>query len=363
MGGKLYTLAVNRFADWTLEELTALRGTRPRGLDIWPSLAEVPSLSVRDLPNEVDWAAQSAVTAVKDQGQCGSCWAFSATGALEGAWKLATGELAALSEQQLVDCSKGNSGCKGGLMDSAFTELESSALCFEDCYPYEGEQAACRLQECQAAMPAGSVVGYVDVETGNETALMSAVAQSPVSVAVDADIAIWTSYNSGIVTGKCGTRLDHGVLAVGYGTEGGVDYWKVKNSWGDAWGEAGYIRLQRGMNQCGIADEASYPKLASSVAAVPVPAPCPHVPAPPPPPPCGQGCHCKYKTTTYGTVLQNGTVESEVVCCATCQQVSSCDHWSFTTANGLCECKSRAMITMGKEGVNTGYIDTPLALV
>jgi len=220
------------------------------------------------------------VTAPKNQGTCGSCWSFSTTGALEGAWQIATGKLVSLSEQQLVDCSTDNNGCGGGSMDTAFSYLEKSGSCTESSYPYKAKSGTCHETSCTVGAPKGSVVGYFDVPTNDEKALMEAVAQQPVAVAIEADQMAFQLYNKGILTKECGHKLDHGVLLVGYGTENGVDYWKVKNSWGASWGEQGYIRLERGSTktegECGIKAQASYPKVhAGHTPPGPAPGPAP----------------------------------------------------------------------------------------
>eukprot|EP00931_Biecheleriopsis_adriatica_P046238 TRINITY_DN2653_c0_g1_i1.p1 TRINITY_DN2653_c0_g1~~TRINITY_DN2653_c0_g1_i1.p1 ORF type:complete len:291 (-),score=74.14 TRINITY_DN2653_c0_g1_i1:795-1586(-) len=221
------------------------------------------------LAASVDWVAKGAVTDPKNQGQCGSCWAFSTTGALEGAWQIATGKLVALSEQQLVDCAKnGNQGCNGGSMDLAFEYLEKNAVCTEESYNYTARQGTtCHETSCTVGIPKGSVTGFKDVPIKDTNALMEAVAQQPVSVAIEADQMAFQMYHDGILKKECGAKLDHGVLIVGYGTEDGVDYWKVKNSWGASWGENGYIRIQRGLpedGECGIKDQPSYPVVKSA---------------------------------------------------------------------------------------------------
>merc|ERR1712224_602099 len=224
-----------------------------------------------ELPDSVDWVDGGAVSPVKDQGSCGSCWAFSTVGSLEGRAAIATGDLQQFSEQQFVDCDKdfGDEGCNGGLMDNAFKYLmQSKGACTEESYGYKGRGGACQIDSCSIGLPASSVTGFQDVD-GNEKALEEAVAQGPVSVAVEADT-VFQFYARGIVkTNFCGANLDHGVTAVGYGVENGVKYWKVKNSWGKMWGESGYIRLKKGKGgkgQCGIlSGPPSYPVISSSV--------------------------------------------------------------------------------------------------
>ena len=226
--------------------------------------------SNESLPESVDWRDQDAVTPVKDQGQCGSCWAFSTTGALEGIYAIQTGDLVSFSEQQLVDCDNfkhggKDHGCNGGIMDDAFSWIsENGGLCTEKDYPYNGEKEVCETT-CNL-VPKSQIRSWVDVKS-SDTALMSAIAQQPVSIAIEADQIDFQLYESGVFTGKCGTTLDHGVLVIGYGTEEGEDYYLVKNSWGTSWGDEGYIKLGRGpqyndgQGQCGILLEASYPNL------------------------------------------------------------------------------------------------------
>ena len=220
------------------------------------------------MPAAVDWTTQNAVTPVKNQGSCGSCWAFATTGAIEGIVAIRNRTLLSLSEQQLVDCDKTSSGCEGGWPDRAFAYVNTNnGLCTEAAYPYTAQDGACRSNSCVES-PLTSITGYYDVPARNDDdALMRAVAQQPVSVAVNANAA-FQYYASGVFTAPCSGSINHAVLIVGYGiTQTQVPYWKIKNSWGTAWGEAGYIRLLRndsingGAGLCGVNLYPSYPTL------------------------------------------------------------------------------------------------------
>jgi C1A family cysteine protease len=256
-----WTLGINQFADLTWEEFAELKNIRP--IERKPAKNVVSLEHIIDVPTSVDWSQKGAVTDVKDQGQCGSCWSFSTTGAIEGAWAIAKGELVTLSEQQLVDCSSdyGNAGCNGGWMDSAFQYvIDNGGLVSEDDYPYTAYDGYCDVQGSVKA----TISSFVDVAQNNEAELLKAVAQQPVAVAVEADESAWQFYESGVVTDGCHDNLDHGVLLVGYGTENGTDFWKIKNSWGTGWGDQGYIRVLRTSSTsssgvCGVAAAASYP--------------------------------------------------------------------------------------------------------
>jgi len=262
-GDHSWKMGITQFSDMTPEEFKKYISCGSMKHKSSKSGFDAPRDWNKTASSSVDWVAKGAVTPVKNQGQCGSCWAFSTTGAIEGRSFIATGDLISLSEQDLVDCSKQNSGCNGGLMDYAFAFVESNGgLCSEADYSYLAYQEwRCREDGCTKYDPISS---YEDVSSST-AALEAACSEGPVSIAIEADQSSFQQYESGVLTGSCGTSLDHGVLLVGYGTDGGDDYWKVKNSWGADWGESGYIRLCRncgandGEGQCGILMSASYP--------------------------------------------------------------------------------------------------------
>ncbi|XP_072102836.1 cathepsin L.1 [Mobula birostris] len=264
-GLSTYRMAMNAYSDLDEEEykklvlgkcLKTVNGTKSTGFG---------SLTYKNvsLPDTVDWRTKGYVTPVKDQKMCGSCWAFSATGALEGQHFRKTGQLLSLSEQQLVDCSSeyGNFGCNGGFMNNAFQYIiDNGGIDSEWSYPYEAEDRPCRYNPRTVG---ATCYGFINVQSGSELLLKYAVAMNgPVSVAIDASHSSFRFYSSGIYDEKmCSSDfLDHAVLAVGYGTLEGTDYWLVKNSWGTYWGDDGYIYMSRNKNnQCGIATAASFP--------------------------------------------------------------------------------------------------------
>ncbi|PIN18854.1 Cysteine proteinase Cathepsin L [Handroanthus impetiginosus] len=260
-----YKLAINMFADLTNKEFRAPRNGYKMGSH--QKSNKVSSFSyanVTAVPSSLDWRKKGAVTGVKDQGQCGCCWAFSAVAATEGINQLKTGNLISLSEQELVDCDTSeDQGCNGGLMDYAFEFIiKNHGLTTESNYPYKGVDGTCNTKKESSHV--AKITGYEDVPANSESSLLKAVANQPVSVAIDAGGSDFQFYSSGVFTGECGTELDHGVTAVGYGkTSDGTKYWLVKNSWGTSWGEDGYIRMQRDIDAaeglCGIAMQASYP--------------------------------------------------------------------------------------------------------
>jgi len=271
-----YTLGHNQFSHLSVDEWRQFvrLGLDRQSSDAVASKIHAAPLTDAATPSSVDWVSAGAVTGVKDQGNCGSCWSFSTTGSLEGAYYNKYKTLKSFSEQNFVDCdtrSNGGSdhGCNGGLMDNAFSWAEKNGgVCSEADYPYTSgttsQSGTCNTKCSKDANVAPK--SYTDVQKNSDSAMMSALAQQPVSVAIEADQPAFQLYSSGVFTADCGTNLDHGVLAVGYGTQDGLDYYKVKNSWGTSWGEAGYILLQRGVSQkegqCGIlSGPPSYPNL------------------------------------------------------------------------------------------------------
>ncbi|KAL7212814.1 hypothetical protein ACSBR2_015492 [Camellia fascicularis] len=263
---RAYKLHVNQFADLTDEEFRASHTGYKKQPTKVTSTSKPTSFryaNVTDVPVTIDWREKGAVTPVKDQGQCGCCWAFSAVAAMEGINQLKNGNLISLSEQELVDCNVDNNGCGGGSMDTAFQFIkQNNGLTTEDNYPYVGQDGTC--DSTQATTSAAMITGYEDVSTNNEQALLQAVANQPISVAIEGSGSDFKFYSSGVFTGNCGTNLDHAVTIIGYGaTSDGTKYWLVKNSWGSGWGENGYMKIKRDVaaneGLCGIAMQASYP--------------------------------------------------------------------------------------------------------
>ena len=260
-----FTMGINQFTDLTPQEF---KDQYVGGLktEVGSYGCKTFSSSASGAPASIDWRSKGAVTSVKDQGQCGSCWTFSATAAIEGAWSIAKGQLIDLAEQQLVDCatgiSYGSHGCSGGQMEGAFKYVIEHGQCSLDSYPYTAKDGSCKT--CPVVVHISSCS---DVKPNDQISLKGAVAQQPVAIAIEADTRYFQSYSSGVLTSSsCGQQLDHGVLIVGYGSENGQDYWLVKNSWSTSWGEKGYVKIARSDSTndagiCGIAMDPSFPSV------------------------------------------------------------------------------------------------------
>ena len=260
---KSWYLGLNEFTDMSMEEFHEKYLSRKFLIDPKtdknPSELIGPDESV-ELPTSVDWVTAGAVTKVKNQGQCEASWAFSATGAIEGAWKIAGHKLTSLSEQQLIDCSaeEGNNGCYGGIMIMAFEYvIINGGITSESEYPFTGQNESCKNHRAKNIV--AKISSFDGVSQDSSSALLNAIARQPISVAVDANQIIWQFYSGGVIGGECGTNLNHAVLAVGFDTS--ENYYLIKNSWGANWGMKGYaeIGITDGVGTCGIQMMPSYP--------------------------------------------------------------------------------------------------------
>jgi KDEL-tailed cysteine endopeptidase len=271
-----YTLDHNAYSGYSSEEFKLLMGFNNNNNNKFnqnTNFLRGTNNYLSTLPLEVDWRSKNAVTPIKDQGQCGSCWAFSTVATLESAVAIKTGVLTNLSEQQLVDCDnfKNNGvdhGCNGGLMDNAFGWIgKNNGLCSYDDYQYTSgtTKTAGTCQKTCKNVANTDIYNFIDVESNSDFAMMTALNLQPVAVAIEADQKDFQLYSSGVFTGTCGTTLDHGVVLVGYGSLDGTDYYILRNSWGTSWGVDGYMYLGRGSEynngkgQCGVLGEGSYP--------------------------------------------------------------------------------------------------------
>ncbi|AQK47112.1 hypothetical protein Zm00014a_017330 [Zea mays] len=331
-GARGFRLGMNQFADLTNDEfraayLGAMVPAARRGAVVGERYRH--DGAAEELPESVDWREKGAVAPVKNQGQCGSCWAFSAVSSVESVNQIVTGEMVTLSEQELVECSTdgGNSGCNGGLMDAAFDFIiKNGGIDTEDDYPYRAVDGKCDMNRKNARVV--SIDGFEDVPENDEKSLQKAVAHQPVSVAIEAGGREFQLYKSGVFSGSCTTNLDHGVVAVGYGAENGKDYWIVRNSWGPKWGEAGYIRMERNVNastgKCGIAMMASYPT--KKGANPPRPSPTPPTPPAAPDNVCDENFSCSAGST----------------CCCAFGFRNVCLVWGCCPVEGATCCKDHA---------------------
>ncbi|XP_009069032.1 PREDICTED: cathepsin K, partial [Acanthisitta chloris] len=264
LGIHTFQLAMNHLGDMTSQEVVRkMTGLKvPSGHHHHNETLYVPDWTER-APDTMDWRKKGYVTPGKNQGQCGSCWAFSSVGALEGQLKRKTRKLLSLSPQNLVDCVANNDGCGGGYMTNAFDYVrQNHGIDSEDSYPYIGQDESCMYS------PTGKAAkcrGYREIPQGNEKALKRAVARiGPISVGIDASLPSFQFYSRGVYYDEScnGENINHAMLAVGYGAQKGTKHWIIKNSWGEEWGNKGYVLLARNMNNaCGIANLASFPKM------------------------------------------------------------------------------------------------------
>ncbi|XP_075463659.1 cathepsin S-like [Ascaphus truei] len=270
MGIHSYDLGMNHLGDMTSDEVMSvvtglqvpLRGEWKSSSNEWNSTQNVNKK--RKLPASVDWREKGCVTEVKNQGKCGSSWAFSAVGALEGQLQRKTGKLVSLSPQNLVDCSSkyGNNGCSGGFMTNAFRYIiDNNGINSDSSYPYQAKADTCHYN---SSAKAATCSMYMKIVPRTEKVLKRALAiVGPISVAIDASRPTFSLYKSGVYNDEfCGKVVNHAVLAVGYGSLNGQDYWLLKNSWGVKYGDEGYIRIARNQgNLCSVATYASFPQL------------------------------------------------------------------------------------------------------
>ncbi|WOG89756.1 hypothetical protein DCAR_0208995 [Daucus carota subsp. sativus] len=268
---KGFKLAVNHFADITDDEFRKLHTGFNDSLKPSSSANSTPEgtffkyADIKDVPSSIDWRDKGAVTPIKVQGQCASCYAFSAVAAVEGITQITQGDLISLSEQQIVDCDKDDYGCNYGDMRNVFNYIiRNNGITTEYSYPYTGSQGPCQYNSTNN--PAAKINGFQFVPRNSEADLLKAVANQPVSVGIHSTDYQFKFYSGGILNFDCGTELDHAVTIVGYGTNSdGIKYWIVKNSWNPAWGDAGFAYLIRDYKNpqgiCGIAIYATYPTI------------------------------------------------------------------------------------------------------
>jgi C1A family cysteine protease len=256
---KKFTLGINKFADLTNEEYSNLKGLKKEGL--FKHCNSYRADTISELSESIDWTDK--LGPILDQGQCGSCYAFSSIQQIQSSYAIKYGKILDLSEEQVVECSQRNAGCNGGNIDAVFTFAMTTPLCLEEEYPYvseNGETSSCETK-CKGVVTVNSCY---DIEENNQQDLKNALYKQPVSVAIDASTPYFQLYNGGIIdSNKCGTDLDHAVFLIGYGTENGTDYWLLRNSWSESWGDNGTFKILRTNSTndagiCGIAMMASF---------------------------------------------------------------------------------------------------------
>ncbi|KAM0944642.1 putative actinidain [Dioscorea sansibarensis] len=348
-----HTVGLNAFADLSNDEFRVKYLSKMKLAGKRKTAGMEGKKEECDAPYSLDWRKKGVVTGVKDQGQCGSCWAFSSTGAMEGINAIVTGDLISLSEQELVDCDITNEACDGGYMDYAFEwVIKNEGIDTEHDYPYTGQDGSCNTEK--ENIKAVTIDGYQDVAP-NENALLCAVVKQPVSVGIDASSIDFQLYTGGIYDGDCSSDpddIDHAVLIVGYGSEKNIDYWIVKNSWGTSWGMQGYIYIRRNTGlpdgACAINAMASYPTKESIS---PSPFPSPAIPPPPPPPPppspmpvkcgelsycsAGETCCCIYQWMDF-CLLYGCCAYKNAVCCVGSIYCCPQDYPICDIEDGLC---------------------------
>jgi len=249
---------ITKFSDLSPEEFGKLYlGYKPSKTYVNAPVFKDDGLT--DIPTSFDWRDKKAVTPVKDQQQCGSCWAFSATEGIESAWFLAKGNLPVLSPQQIVSCDENDDGCNGGDLPTAFQYVQQNGQEPDSDYPYTsggGDTGRCKYNKNDVV---AKISGFqYATQSRNETAMQAAmVTKGPLSICVDAET--WQFYTGGVIKNNCADDLDHCVQLVGWNTNSAsVPYWIVRNSWGTDWGLEGYLWVERNKDLCGIADEATY---------------------------------------------------------------------------------------------------------
>jgi len=252
--GESYRLGHNKMSDWTEEEYEAILTYQPGMYNVTSTFDKVGATT------PIDWRSSGCVSPIQDQGQCGSCWAFSSVSALESDYCIANGTLFKLSEQQLVDCVKLCFGCNGGNQSLAFNYYESHYAMSESSYPYTAKTGTCQYNANNVT--AVKTTSWVGVTGGQPDAMKAALVNNPLAVAIQANQLSFQMYTSGIFTNtNCGTQLDHATNVVGWGNSNGMDYWIMRNSWGVTWGMSGYMEIEivAGAGLCGIQMQPLFP--------------------------------------------------------------------------------------------------------